>query len=69
MHNDGTFNYNMEFFKKEKRLMNEIDYLEVIVNTLGSEADNLISQLDQIELKLGIVEDDINSNAYIVENK
>ena len=39
----------MEFHRKQKKLMNEIDYLEVIVNTLDSEADNLKLLLDNIE--------------------
>ena len=55
--NDASFNYyNMEFHRKQKKFMSETDYLEVIVNTLNSEADNLISYMDNIESKLGILE-------------
>jgi hypothetical protein len=42
----------MDFYRKQKKLISEIDYLEVIVNTLDSEADNLISLLDNIENKV-----------------
>lgn len=42
----------MEFHRKQKKLINEIDYLEVIVNTLDSEADNLKLLLDNIESHL-----------------
>jgi hypothetical protein len=50
--NDSSFKYNMEFYRKQKKLMTEVDYLEVVVNTLGSEADNLESYLDNLENQL-----------------
>jgi hypothetical protein len=50
--NDPSYNYNMDFYRKQKKIMNEIDYLEVIVNTLDTEADNLLSLLDNIENKI-----------------
>ena len=40
------------FYRKQKKFMNEIDYLEVIVNTLDTEADNLSTLLDVIEKNL-----------------
>jgi peptidoglycan hydrolase CwlO-like protein len=56
IHSDSTFNYNLEFKKKQKKLMNEVDYLEVIVNSLNQEADNLTALIDKIEGKLDILE-------------
>ena len=56
IHNDSTFNYALEFNKKQIKLMNEVDYLEVVVNTLNTEADNLIALMDKIESKIGILE-------------
>jgi hypothetical protein len=50
--NDSSFKYNMEFYRKQKKLMTEVDYLEVVVNTLGVEADNLESYLDNLENQL-----------------
>ena len=34
--------------------MSEVNYLEVIVNTLNQEVDNLNSMMDEIENKLNI---------------
>lgn len=56
IHTDNTLHYNLEFTKKQKKLMNEVDYLEVVVNTLNMEADNLIALMDKIEGKLNILE-------------
>ncbi len=50
--NDHSYNYNMDFYTKQKKFMNEIDYLEVIVNTLDTEANNVSTLLDVIEKNL-----------------
>jgi len=52
IHNDATFNYSLDFFNKQQRFMKDVDYLEVIVNTLNTEVDSLIAQMDMIENKL-----------------
>ena len=52
IHNDATFNYSLDFFNKQQRFMKDVDYLEVIVNTLNTEVDGLIAQMDMIENKL-----------------
>jgi hypothetical protein len=46
----------MEFYNKQKKFMREIDYLDIIVNSLNSEVDNLILHMDGIEQKLNIYE-------------
>ncbi len=67
IHNSHTFNHHFEFYRKQKRIMNEIDYLEVIVNTLSSEADNLNAYLDKLEKDLDIIE--IESQEHFNNNK
>lgn len=54
MQNAATYNNNVDFINKQKKIMNDVDYLDVIVNALNSEVDNLISSMDTIEEKLGI---------------
>jgi hypothetical protein len=58
MHNDSTFNYSMDFSSKQQRFIKDIDFLEVIVNTLNTEVDGLLSQMELIEKKLEINYDD-----------
>ena len=65
--NDASFNYNMEFHRKQKKFISETDHLEVIVNTLNSEADNLINYMDNIESKLGILDQKELNNKILDE--
>jgi len=54
MHNDSTFNYSLDFSSKQQRFIKEIDYLEVVVNSLNNEVDGLLSQIELIEKNLQI---------------
>lgn len=49
IHNDATFNYSLDFYHTQQKFMKDVDYLEVIVNTLNMEVDSLITQVDFIE--------------------
>ena len=54
IHNDATFNYSLDFYHKQQKFMKDVDYLEVIVNTLNMEVDSLIAQIEFIENKLNL---------------
>jgi hypothetical protein len=54
IHNDATFNYSLDFHHKQQRFMKDIDYLEVVVNTLNTEVETLLKQMESIENKLDI---------------
>jgi hypothetical protein len=56
MNEDNTFQYDIDFSIKEKRVMNDIDYLDILVNSLNDELDSLIKMTDDIEKKLDIYE-------------
>jgi hypothetical protein len=56
IHNEATFNYSLDFYHKQQKLMKDVDYLDVIVNTLNTEVDALIAQMDFIENKLNLNE-------------
>jgi chaperonin cofactor prefoldin len=49
MFSDSNFNNILEQNKKEKRLSKDIEYLEIMINTLTSEVENLSTQFNQIE--------------------
>ena len=72
MHNDSTFNYSMDFSSKQHRFIKDIDFLEVIVNTLNTEVDGLLSQMELIEKKLQITYDeetkDENKDIVVTNN-
>jgi len=36
----------LEFVNDKKKLINEIDYLDIIVNTLNNEVEDLMIQID-----------------------
>ncbi len=57
INNDATFNYSLDFYHKQQKLIKDVDYLEVIVNTLNMEIDSLIAQMEFIENKLNLNED------------
>ena len=54
MQSNATYNYNVDFLNKQKKFMNDVDYLDVIVNAISSEVENLISSMDTLEEKLSI---------------
>ena len=49
---DQNMELNINFEKKKKKLLNEIDYLDVLVNTLNNEVDMLSAQVNKIQDKL-----------------
>ncbi len=59
IHNDATFNYSLDFYNKQQRFMKDVDYLEVIVNTLNTEVDGLITQMESIENKLNLKNEEV----------
>jgi hypothetical protein len=40
---------NIKFDKKKKNLLDDIDYLDVLVNTLNDEVNIVSNQLDELE--------------------
>ena len=48
MYNEDTLNYNLDHSNKQKKFLNEVDNLEIIINALNNEADSLIASVDQI---------------------
>jgi hypothetical protein len=53
MFSDVNFNQNIEQYKKEKKMAKDIEYLEIVINTLTTEVENMNSQFDEIEHMLG----------------
>jgi len=49
VNNEKSILGNIEFNNNKKKMMNEIDYIDVLVNALNTEADDLINQIDNIE--------------------
>jgi len=47
----------MDFRNDKKKLMNEIDYIDVLVSTLNNEVDDFMNQIDQID---NLIEDSKN---------
>lgn len=52
MYSSGTSEFNMECYIKEKKAINDIDYLDVVVDSLSSEVDKMASELDDLEAML-----------------
>ena len=48
MFNEDTVNINVDHSTKQKKFMNEVDNLEVIINALNIEADNLVEMAEKI---------------------
>jgi len=48
MYNEDTLNYNLDHSNKQKKFLNEVDNLEIIINALNNEADSLIASVDKI---------------------
>ena len=40
---------NLEFAHNKKKMINEIDYIDVLVNALNTEVDDLMNRIDTIE--------------------
>ncbi len=57
MYNEDTVSFNVDHSNKQKKLMNEVDNLEVIINVLNQEVDSLIGMAEKINKKL-------ENNAY-----
>jgi hypothetical protein len=46
---DENMDLNILFDKKKKKLIDDVEYLDVIVNTLNEEVDTLSEQMDELE--------------------
>ena len=49
MYNDSTVSYNIESNRKLYKIFDDIDSLELIINSLSIEVESLITQSDKIE--------------------
>jgi hypothetical protein len=48
LNSEKTNNNQNDNSQNKKSLINEIDYIDVLINTLNTEVDNLINDIDQI---------------------
>ena len=60
MNNEKANNYNTDFSQNKKKLTNEIDYIEILVNALNTEVDEILGQLDNIEKLVDIKPNSLN---------
>lgn len=49
---DENIDLNILFDKKKKKMIDDIEYLDVIVNTLNEEVDLLSTEMDELEGKI-----------------
>ena len=49
---DENIDLNILFDKKKKKLIDDIEYLDAIVNTLNEEVDFLSTEMDELESKI-----------------
>lgn len=47
--NEKTGSFNSCFKDDKKKVVSEIDYIDVLINSMNTEVDNLIGQLDKID--------------------
>lgn len=52
MYNESTVSYNIESNRKLIKIFEDIDSLELIVNSLGNEVDSLMVQSEKIDQAL-----------------
>lgn len=52
LYNENSSQIALDCHLNEKKLLSEVDYLEVIVNTLDTEIENMLQEADFIENKL-----------------
>lgn len=49
MNSEKSTSGDADFASNKTKLMNEIDYIDILVSALNSEADDLINQIDNID--------------------
>ena len=64
VNNEKSILGNIEFNNNKKKMMNEIDYIDVLVNALNTEADDLINQIENIEKFIDASKENLNKNNY-----
>lgn len=62
--NEKSILGNIEFKNNKKKMINEIDYIDVLVNALNKEADDLMNQIDNIEKFIDASKENLIKNNY-----
>ena len=64
VNNEKSILGNIEFNNNKKKMINEIDYIDVLVNALNKEADDLMNQIDHIEKFIDASKENLIKNNY-----
>lgn len=56
---------NIGFTNNKKKIINEIDYIEILVNSLNIDADDLMNQIDNIDKLIDASKNNLIQNKEI----
>ena len=65
LNNEKSTLSNTEFASNKKKIINEIDYIDVLVSSLNTEVDDLIDQIDNIDKLIDASSASKNNNLII----